>query len=259
MILWPHVLPQQLLVEGYGEQLSNQLIRTEMDAGPAKVRRRFTAAPRPVNGSIIVTPAQLVFFRNWYYNVLLGGSLRFGWTDPFTGDELTNLVTNSGFDSATTGWTGTHCTISSVSGGVYGNCLALTIDDDPAHENWQEAQQYAALTVGNTYSLATYHKTGTLAAGKLVLLYYDSVGGLSVQTTTESDWTLLQTDFVATAASQGISLLIYNEDHGTMLFDEVSLVDITAGIMEMRFIEPPTLSPIDPTAIRINMALEILP
>lgn len=44
-----------------------------------------------------------------------------------------------------------------------------------------------------------------------------------------------------------------------MLFDEVSLVDITTGIAEMRFTEPPSWNSPDGVNIKISMKLEILP
>ena len=40
---WPATLPQEILAEGYEEGLPDVLVRTKMDAGPDKVRRRATA------------------------------------------------------------------------------------------------------------------------------------------------------------------------------------------------------------------------
>jgi len=256
MILWPGALPQQLLVEGYEEQLSNMLIRTEMDAGPAKVRRRFTAAPRPVNGQIVVTPAQLVFFRAWYYNVLLGGSLRFGWTDPFTTDEITNLLSNGGFEEGTEGWLNYQCTSASIPGGVYGKCCELTRVTGAT----QYIPQNLTLSPGKTYCVSGYAKSGTSGNEAGDFTAWDKDGGvLEVAFLSSESWTFHRGMFVCANTETTVFAQKHSDTPGTMLFDEVSLVDITSGVVEMRFIEPPTLSPIDPTAIRINMALEILP
>ena len=260
MILWPHVLPQQLLVEGYGEQLSNQLIRTEMDAGPAKVRRRFTAAPRPVSGSIIVSPAQLVFFRAWYYNVLLGGSLRFGWTDPFATDEITNLLSNGGFDSATTGWTVSDCSLASISGGIHGNCLELT----PTSTENAYAIQIPPLIVNNKYNVEAYIKKGTAIGAWCYVGIYRTDTSVWVKAengTIPQDWTHVSFEFDAPVTDPRIMLgKIYDaEIPGTMLFDEVSVVDITTMPTEFRFTEPPSFSSAGGAFIKISMNLEIMP
>ena len=56
---WPPTLPQQLSRQGYGESLPDNVIRTTVDAGPEKRRRRFTAAVKPLRGSMVLTSVQL--------------------------------------------------------------------------------------------------------------------------------------------------------------------------------------------------------
>ena len=260
MILWPHVLPQYIQASGYSEQLANTMHRTQMDAGPAKARRRFTAAPRPLTGDIVVTAAQLTFFRYWYDNVLLGGTLRFGWVEPGSTTLLTNLITNGGFDSATTGWGAGNCTIASVAGGISGYCLELTADDDPAHLTEQYAIQAISLTTAHQYSLSGYVKSGT-SGNEAFQLYLNEAGVAIRQTisgTSSSDWAHNALDFTVTDTIDQISLTKGSATHGTMLFDEVSLVDITTGISEMRFTEPPVITA-HGVEYRISMKLEILP
>jgi hypothetical protein len=82
---WHVALPQTLLMDGYSESAPDVLLRTGMDFGPAQVRRRGTAGPRPVTGSIIVTAAQLATFKTFFNATLLGGALRFSWVDPVDG------------------------------------------------------------------------------------------------------------------------------------------------------------------------------
>lgn len=79
---WDTDLPQELLLDGYSESLPDVTIKSDMDAGPAKVRRRFTAGVTPVSGFILVTSTQLATFITFYNSTLLGGSLRFTWTEP---------------------------------------------------------------------------------------------------------------------------------------------------------------------------------
>ena len=79
---WNVNLPQELFVSGYGQSPPAVTIKSEMDAGPAKIRRRFTAGVSPVSGTMIMTAAQLATFETFFNTTLLGGSLRFSWTTP---------------------------------------------------------------------------------------------------------------------------------------------------------------------------------
>ena len=52
--IWPLTLPQLPLVSGYSESMPSNLIRSETDTGPAKVRRRGNAKPVTVQASYIM-------------------------------------------------------------------------------------------------------------------------------------------------------------------------------------------------------------
>ena len=80
--VWPAELPQQLFVNGYSQSFAETTIKSDMDAGPAKVRRRFTAGVEPVSGTMLLTETQLGYLRTFFVDTLLGGSLRFSWTKP---------------------------------------------------------------------------------------------------------------------------------------------------------------------------------
>ncbi|MHB8109755.1 MAG: hypothetical protein ACYDHW_06955 [Syntrophorhabdaceae bacterium] len=82
---WPGTLPQRLLISGYGESLPNTLLRTSMDMGPAKQRRRGAAGATPINGKLILTSTERTAFLTFFNTTLLGGSLRFSWVDPVDG------------------------------------------------------------------------------------------------------------------------------------------------------------------------------
>lgn len=85
MAVWPASLPTTLQVEGYQEEPPDTRLVTEMDAGPPKMRQRYTAAPRPLAGFITITRAQRVTLDAFFVTTLAGGALPFDWTHPVTG------------------------------------------------------------------------------------------------------------------------------------------------------------------------------
>jgi hypothetical protein len=88
MATWPGTLPPRLLLEGYQERLPRNKVRTEMDAGPAKQRRRYTAAVRPIAGAQILTTAQVASLKTFHDSTLQGGQDAFDWTDPIPNSGL---------------------------------------------------------------------------------------------------------------------------------------------------------------------------
>lgn len=83
--VWPVTLPQSVLVQGYSETPPQLSIRTDMDAGVAKVRRRFTSSIRPIECNTLLTAAQVATLDAFYLSTLEGGALRFEWNHPRTG------------------------------------------------------------------------------------------------------------------------------------------------------------------------------
>lgn len=65
MIAWPDTLPLPT-VEGYGIQPGDAILRTEMEAGPARQRRRFTQVPSRVSVRWIMRRDQFALFEAWY-------------------------------------------------------------------------------------------------------------------------------------------------------------------------------------------------
>lgn len=82
MVTWPAALPQVAPIAGYQETLPDTSLRTQMDAGPARMRRRFTAAVRPITINFILSDEQLETFHDFYVTTLAGGSLPFDWVHP---------------------------------------------------------------------------------------------------------------------------------------------------------------------------------
>lgn len=84
MVAWPGSLPQDVLVDGYDETFPNGKLRTQMDQGPAKQRRRYTAAVRPLRVMIEGTRAQMAILDDFYVTTLAMGALTFTKTMPRT-------------------------------------------------------------------------------------------------------------------------------------------------------------------------------
>jgi len=98
-IFWPEMLPNTLLVEGLSAKRNSSIIRTQMDAGPKKVRRRYTASTKIFTGRMILSAEQRSMLDQFYHTALADGVLRFNFTDPqtleiaefrFTGDYTEN-------------------------------------------------------------------------------------------------------------------------------------------------------------------------
>lgn len=88
-VTWPVGLPQDFLASASRETLPDVVLRTPMDAGPAKVRRRYTTNVRPVQGQLVpMTRAQVEIFKTFFNESLAGGSLAFDWIDPLTEDAV---------------------------------------------------------------------------------------------------------------------------------------------------------------------------
>jgi hypothetical protein len=85
---WPVNLPTAVLEEGYSEARPDNVIRSPMDVGPPKVRRRTTAAVYPLFFSQQLTTAQVATLVTFYDSTLAHGSLSFTLEHPRTGGEV---------------------------------------------------------------------------------------------------------------------------------------------------------------------------
>lgn len=79
MATWPSSLPAPLLTD-YGFETSDATVRTDMDAGAARVRRRFTAAPDMLQAGWKFTEAQMATFRTFFETDLSMGAAWFNLT-----------------------------------------------------------------------------------------------------------------------------------------------------------------------------------
>ena len=93
MAAWPGTLPVIPLVEDFSESPPDVLIRTQMDAGPARVRPRYTAGVRPIMGKIRCTKTQVATLDTFYVTTLVFGSLPFDWISGRTGATVSYRFT----------------------------------------------------------------------------------------------------------------------------------------------------------------------
>jgi len=151
-----------------------------------------------------------------------------------TGDDAAlvaggSLVTNGGFDSATTGWAAGGGTIASVAGGETGNCVALTYVSGPSQYTYSDV----SLTTGKLYELSIWIKSGTsgdetcqfgIGTSGSSWVYYDT-------TTSSASWVQNTIVFEATSTTSRIMIQKSSATAGTMLFDTITLNEVTPGIV----------------------------
>lgn len=90
MKTWPASLPQGFLLSNSSSGLGDGRLRSQTDAGGAKVRRRFSYVPIPLAGSMMMTKAQLAIFRVFVETDLSGGIMPFQF--PAQGEAGTWIV-----------------------------------------------------------------------------------------------------------------------------------------------------------------------
>lgn len=85
---WPEGLPTIAMERSFVESPPDLKIRTEMDSGIAKVRRRFTSGVRPMSFDIPMTLDQVEIFDQFYSQDLASGALSVDFPHPRTGNMV---------------------------------------------------------------------------------------------------------------------------------------------------------------------------
>lgn len=107
---WPSDLPQRLGIEGYGQGLADGRLRTSMEAGPPKMRRRFSSAAKPVQGQFLGFANDHARLERFWNEETGGGSLPFLLPDqtrdalPLLTDDGTPLLDDQGRPLINTAW-----------------------------------------------------------------------------------------------------------------------------------------------------------
>jgi hypothetical protein len=144
-------------------------------------------------------------------------------------DTGTTLVTNGGFDSATTGWTAVaSATLASIAGGQSGNCLQVTNGAAAAGYGYQSL----TTVVGQRYRVNVYFKAGTAGAGGIKVGTSAADGTYVNITPTDTSWTLYTRYFTATTTITVVTLYSGDSTSGnTGLYDTVSVVAVGSVTM----------------------------
>ena len=84
---WPASLPTDILTDGFNQQAIPVVIRTKMEAGIDKIRRRYTSEIVNSSVSMVITFAQYTTLESFFNVTLQGGVLSFNFTDPADNTE----------------------------------------------------------------------------------------------------------------------------------------------------------------------------
>ena len=82
---WPATIPWEFLTDGASGGFGDNALRSSMDVGPAKLRRRSTAAPDRFTGDLLITATQYGYIDTFYKTTLGYGALPFDGLHPVTG------------------------------------------------------------------------------------------------------------------------------------------------------------------------------
>jgi hypothetical protein len=88
MNVWPSTLPQFVLRDGYQSGTGDGRLRSQTESNIAKLRRRFSAVPRPLSVKVHMTAAQFATLKTFVEDTLEGGVLPFQFPSSEGGDPL---------------------------------------------------------------------------------------------------------------------------------------------------------------------------
>ena len=81
---WPNTLPSLVEQEGFQKQIGNNVLRTNMDVGLDKLRKRYTKQIDTMSSTMKLTRTQYTTLETFYLVTLSSGTLPFNFTDPIT-------------------------------------------------------------------------------------------------------------------------------------------------------------------------------
>lgn len=87
MSSWPSTLPT-LQLSDYSETLADNVLRTQMEYGPNKLRRRTVSNVGQMAGSIIIGPSQRLDLITFYTTTVASGTLQWTMRHPVTGATI---------------------------------------------------------------------------------------------------------------------------------------------------------------------------
>jgi len=84
-IAYPASLPQSPQRAGFKHTQVKNVIRSTVDIGEAKMRKRYTLPIFNESWSLQLSPTQVTEFVRWFTDDISSGVLRFDFEDPITG------------------------------------------------------------------------------------------------------------------------------------------------------------------------------
>lgn len=91
--VWPAALQDYVNEESFSHAIGNTTVRTEMDIGPAKVRRRMTRSVDIFDVTITIDVDDYDTVYEFYDTTLNGGVEQFTFAHPFTGVDTNFRMT----------------------------------------------------------------------------------------------------------------------------------------------------------------------
>jgi hypothetical protein len=104
--VWPSVLPQRVLRDGYSEQKKDGRAFTATSAGPGKTRRRYSSTVKSVACGVVVSYEGKAYLEQFVEEEILDGAKPFLIPDqthddvPFS-DELSDILVDENGDLLT--------------------------------------------------------------------------------------------------------------------------------------------------------------
>lgn len=138
-------------------------------------------------------------------------------------------VSNGSFTTNTTGWTAfNNATLSSIAGGVSGNCLSVARNGT----NFPAAYQAFFTGVGRKYKISGYHKNGTANGFLRVSTTTDPSGDVyDSGVLNDAGWTLYEAVFEAVGAISYVGLSVDTiTGVENSLFDTISIQEIPFAV-----------------------------
>lgn len=107
MPIWPTTLPQLPQRNNWKDKAPNNLLRSDMDAGTAKVRPKGGDLQWQATAMYVLTAAQLATLRTFIFDTLSGGAVCFDWPHPTRGTMRAEIIggTDSLYDESLWGST----------------------------------------------------------------------------------------------------------------------------------------------------------
>jgi hypothetical protein len=90
---WPSSLPHCFTTDSHSEEGADNVIYSEVSVGPAKARRRTTAQPWSMGGTLRMSADQYLAFQAFLRDEIADGAFSFTFPDRLGGPDLLVRIT----------------------------------------------------------------------------------------------------------------------------------------------------------------------